>query len=76
MSSNRTTVLKPKHDRRPLLLDRIRQEYTHLPGLILTPAQARRLWSLESSTCLQLLDGLVTDGFLTVSESRYARPSA
>lgn len=48
----------------PGLLDRIRSEYLEMPGLTLTPAQARRLWNLDESICEQLLLALVDCGFL------------
>ena len=50
------------------LLDRIRGEYREMPGLRLTLPQARRLWQLESPDCETLLDVLVQEGFLGVTE--------
>lgn len=38
------------------LLGRIRGEYSEMPGLSLTLAQAQRLWLLECSTCEALLE--------------------
>jgi hypothetical protein len=35
-----------------------------MPGLRLTEPQARRLWSLEPSTCREVLCELVDNGFL------------
>ena len=35
-------------------------------GLALTLPQARTLWALDESTCRELLEGLVTEGFLCV----------
>jgi hypothetical protein len=46
------------------LLTRIRGEYLEMPGLRLTPAQARRLWGLDQRECQQLLDALVLARFL------------
>jgi hypothetical protein len=46
------------------ILDRIRGEYLEMPGLRLTPAQAQRLWGLETHVCLQLLESLTTARFL------------
>ena len=43
---------------------RVRGEYIEMPGLRLTPAQAQRLWGLDSSTCDALLDALVDAKFL------------
>lgn len=43
---------------------RIRGEFNEMPGLCLTPAQARRLWDMDASTCAGALDDLLRDGFL------------
>lgn len=56
------------------LLDRIRGEYLALPGLRLTPPQARRLWGLDEQQCAELLNRLVDAGFLdATADGRYAR---
>ena len=58
------------------LLDRIRGEYLALPGLRLTPPQARRLWGLDEQQCTELLNRLVEAGFLdATADGRYARRS-
>ena len=44
--------------------ERIRGEFREMPGLTLTAAQARRLWSLDESTCNEALEQLVGAGFL------------
>ena len=46
------------------VLQRIQAEYVEMPGLRLTPAQARRLWGLESDVCTALLGSLVDARFL------------
>jgi hypothetical protein len=46
------------------LLNRIKAEYTELPGLQLTGLQAQRLWGLEAIQCDALLDALVDTAFL------------
>ena len=46
------------------VLQRIQGEYVEMPGLRLTPAQARRLWGLESDVCTALLGSLVDARFL------------
>jgi hypothetical protein len=46
-----------------ILLDRIRSEFLEMPGLHLTPAQAR-LWSLDRKVSDRILDELVRAGFL------------
>ena len=43
---------------------RIRGEFNEMPGLCLTPAQARRLWDVDASTCAGALDDLLREGFL------------
>ena len=46
------------------VLQRIRGEFVEMPGLRLTPAQARRLWGLERDVCDALLGALVDAKFL------------
>ena len=46
------------------LLLRVREEFREMPGLRLTPAQATRLWGLESSVCRQVIDVLVASAYL------------
>lgn len=46
------------------LLARIRGEFGEMPGLRLSLAQACRLWQLDATTCLALLDELVAEGYL------------
>jgi hypothetical protein len=60
----------------PGLLTRIQGEYLEMPGLKLTPAQARRLWGLELAECEQLLDHLVGSRFLKrTADGAYQRES-
>jgi len=47
------------------VLQRIQGEFTEMPGLRLTPAQAQRLWGLDRNVCDQLLDELVKAKFLS-----------
>ena len=47
------------------VLQRIQGEFTEMPGLRLTPAQAQRLWGLDRTICDQLLDALVKTNFLS-----------
>lgn len=52
----------------------IRAEFAEMPGMRLTPAQARRLWSLTDEECQALLGCLVTAGFLSRGiDQRYCR---
>ena len=56
------------------MLDRIRAEYLEMPGLRLTPDQARRLCGVERALCQTVLDALVHEKFLCVSaDGAYAR---
>ena len=47
------------------LLNRVRQEYTEMPGLVLTSRQAGRLWNLDPGMCEALLSRLVHEEFLS-----------
>jgi hypothetical protein len=47
-----------------VLAQRIRGEFTEMPGLTLTVPQAARLWSLDISQSQRLLSELVSTGFL------------
>lgn len=46
------------------VLQRIQGEFVEMPGLRVTAAQARRLWSLERDVCEALLGALVDAKFL------------
>ena len=48
----------------PELLARIRGEYREMPGLRLSFAQACRLWQLDTSACVMVLEELIREGFL------------
>jgi len=43
---------------------RVRGEFLEMPGLRLTPAQARRLWRLDETACDAVLGALVDAQFL------------
>ena len=60
------------------LLARVRGEFGEMPGLRLSLAQACRLWQLDATTCLALLEQLVAEGYLYHSrdETYMAFPSA
>jgi len=47
-------------------LTRIRGEFLEMPGLHLTPGQARRLWGLDALACDEALSALVRTGFLRI----------
>jgi hypothetical protein len=44
---------------------RVRGEYLEMPGLRLTPQQARRLWRLDEYACNKVLGELLESRFLT-----------
>lgn len=52
------------HDVNDLPLQRVRAEFLEMPGLRLTPEQARRLWGLDEPTCARVLELLLEEGFL------------
>jgi hypothetical protein len=43
---------------------RVQHEYEEMPGLALTPDQARRLFALRSDVCARVLQELVSSGVL------------
>lgn len=47
------------------VLQRIQGEFSEMPGLRLTVAQAQRLWGLERAVCDELLGALVDARFLS-----------
>ena len=64
------SLVVPRQD----LLRRICGEYLEMPGLLLTPAQAQRLWALDAATCTHALDYLVESGFLVRQrDGKYGR---
>lgn len=58
------------------LLRRIQGEYAEMPGLILTEAQAQRLWAIDDRTCRIVLATLVERSFLRrTTAGAYVRAS-
>jgi hypothetical protein len=58
------------------VFQRIRGEYTEMPGLRVTLPQAQRLWGLDAALCRLALDALVQSGFLRRTDSgQYLRLS-
>jgi hypothetical protein len=51
-------------------VDRVRFEFTAMPGLELTMPQAVRLWSMGVDDCRFVVDALVDAGFLRWTSSR------
>jgi len=56
---------------------RIRIEYTEMPDMRLSFAQARRLWNLPADRCESALAALVQSGFLArTSDGSFLRRAA
>lgn len=60
LQSTAATQLDP----RVMITERVRGEFREMPGLTLTLAQAVKLWSLDLTTCADVLTSLVTAGYL------------
>ena len=54
-----------------VLADRIRAEYSEVPGLRLTVAQAARFWGIETTVCERALHELEQLGFLDRRNGSY-----
>ena len=53
---------------------RIRGEFLEMPGLRLTPQQAKRLWRLDDTSCEAVLGALVDARFLAkTSDGAFVR---
>ena len=62
---------------RELLLQRVRAEFTEMPGLRLTLAQARRLFALRTDICERVLNTLAAAGVVVrAPDGRYSRRDA
>ena len=46
------------------VLRRVQGEFLEMPGLRLTPRQARRLWGVDEALCEAVIDALVSARFL------------
>jgi len=55
------------------LIQRLRDEFTAMPGLQLTEAQVQRLCTSDAATASSALRALASAGFLTVMDGAYAR---
>jgi DNA-binding MarR family transcriptional regulator len=54
----------------------VRAEYDEMPGLVLTCAQIRRMWGIDSDTCVRIMSRLVAEGFVVRrADGSYSRPS-
>jgi hypothetical protein len=63
-ASSTASEFLARQDSRVLIVERVRGEFREMPGLVLTLAQAGRLWSLDAATCTEVLSQLVGSGFL------------
>ena len=60
---------------RARLRERVKSEFSEMPGLSLNAEQAGRLLSLEGGVCSRVLEELVRDGFLRQgADGAYGRP--
>ena len=59
------------------LIVRARAEFSEMPGMCLTVAQAARLWNVSPAYAEKLLNEMVQAGFLVRRDGqRYRRPSS
>lgn len=56
--------MRVEQEAQAVLFERVRSEFLEMPGLRLVPQQAARLWDVDASLSVRLLDGLVETGFL------------
>jgi hypothetical protein len=62
---------------REALLEKVRTELRHLPGLALTAEQASRLFGIPDPVCSRLLTELVEQGAMTIrGDGRFAARDA
>ena len=54
-------------------IDVVRREFNEMPGMRLTRAQIRRLWNLSSPECDEVVDALISDGFLVETSTGHLR---
>ena len=54
-------------------LERVIAEYQEMPGLVLTVAQAARLFGVDQAHSRRILDTLVNRGILSTDGRRFAR---
>ena len=52
------------------VVDRVRGDFTEMPGLELTMGQAIRLWNMGADDCRFALDSMVDAGFLRWTAKR------
>jgi hypothetical protein len=69
-----STAALPSQSPQPVdLVSLIRAEYLEMPGLSVTLAQAARLWNVDRRRCLDALESLAKEGFLSRARDSYVR---
>jgi hypothetical protein len=69
-----TVARAPHADGLRELANRIRAEYTEMPGLSVTLPQAQRLWALDRRTCEAVMNQLMATGVIRVTtKGRFIR---
>ena len=63
-SLKETTVDADRSEVTRQLANLVRAEYTEMPGLSVTLAQAQRLWGVDERTCRRVFDALIARGIL------------
>jgi hypothetical protein len=51
------------------ILRRVRAEFSEMPGLKLTDAQAQRLWAIDPPTCERVIESLIGSGGRTETKA-------
>jgi hypothetical protein len=74
-SVNSVSVQSEEHDLLTLQ-GRVSAEYREMPGLMLTVAQAARLFSIDRTRCEHVLSALVARGVLTTDGRAFAHADA
>jgi hypothetical protein len=59
-----TMGASPRSSRLERQLRRVREEYRELPDLRLTPSGVQRLFGLQPTPCVEILEALVEENFL------------
>jgi hypothetical protein len=72
----RSVALRPDDRDLQTLLVRVSAEFQEMPGLILTLAQAARLFSLDAARCRHVLGTLVDRGILSNDGQVFRRADA
>ena len=74
MSADSGSVRSDEHDLD--ILQRVSAEYREMPALILTVAQAARLFNIDAPRCARVLGALVDKGVLVTDGRTFSRADA